>query len=109
MTLFDFLSWKNYVNVPSKSTVISRKFKKKLVFVCILKVNDQNSRIRILDPDTLVRGMDPRIRINTELSWIRNTSFETGKSIARYGSCPPQTHYVPVSCHINNRYINSYF
>jgi hypothetical protein len=30
-----------------------------------LKVNDENSRIRILDPnpDPLVRSMDPRIRI----------------------------------------------
>jgi hypothetical protein len=32
--------------------------------VGILKVND---------PDPLVRGMDPRIRIHTEMSWIRNT------------------------------------
>jgi hypothetical protein len=31
-----------------------------------LKVNDENSRIRIQDPDPepLVRGMDPRIRIH---------------------------------------------
>jgi hypothetical protein len=26
-----------------------------------------------LDPDPLVRGMDPRIRIHTKMSWIRNT------------------------------------
>jgi hypothetical protein len=25
------------------------------------------------DPDPLVRGMDPRIRIHTKTSWIRNT------------------------------------
>ncbi len=25
------------------------------------------------DPDPLVRGMDPRIRIHTKMSWIRNT------------------------------------
>jgi len=38
----------------------------------ILKVN---SRIRIPDPspDSLVRGMDPRIRIHPKMSWIRNT------------------------------------
>jgi hypothetical protein len=42
---------------------------KKLVFAGILKVTDENSRIRIQDPhpspnpDPLVRGMDPRIRI----------------------------------------------
>jgi hypothetical protein len=42
-----------------------------------LKVNDENSRIRIqdLDPDPLVRSMDPRIRIriHPKMSWIRNT------------------------------------
>ncbi len=44
-------------------------------FVGILKVNDENSRIRIRDPnpDPLVRGMDPRIRIHTKMSCIRNT------------------------------------
>ncbi len=49
---------------------------KKLVFIGILKVNDENSRIRIQDPDPnpypdpLVRGMDPQIqiRIHTEMS-----------------------------------------
>jgi hypothetical protein len=39
-----------------------------------LKVNDENSRIRIQDPDPLVRGMDPRIRIHPKMSWIRNTA-----------------------------------
>ncbi len=36
-----------------------------MFFVGILKVNDEISRIRIKDPDPdpLVRGMDPRIRI----------------------------------------------
>ncbi len=54
---------------------------KKLVFCWILKVNDENSRIRIQDPDPdpLVRGMDPRIRIkiriHPKISWIRNTAF----------------------------------
>ncbi len=42
-----------------------------------MKVNDENSSIRIQDPDPdpLVRGMDPRIRIriHTKMSWIRNT------------------------------------
>jgi hypothetical protein len=46
---------------------------KKLVF-CWLKVNDENRRIRIQDPDPLVRGMDPRFRIHTKMSWIRNTA-----------------------------------
>ncbi len=42
-----------------------------------MKVNDENSRIRILDPDPLVRGMDPRIRIRPKMSWIRNTAADT--------------------------------
>jgi hypothetical protein len=47
---------------------------KKFVFAGILKVNDENSRIRIQDP--LVRGMDPRIRIriHSKMLWIRNTA-----------------------------------
>jgi hypothetical protein len=41
----------------------------------MLMGNDENSRIRIQDPDPLVRSMDPRIRIriNPKMSWIRNT------------------------------------
>jgi hypothetical protein len=61
--------------------VISRKIVlKNYFFAGILKVNDENSRIRILDsdpdrnPDPLVRGMDPRIRIHPKMSWIRNTA-----------------------------------
>ncbi len=42
-------------------------------FAGILKVNDENSRIRIQDPNPLVRRMDPRIRIHPKISWIRNT------------------------------------
>jgi hypothetical protein len=33
-------------------------------------------RIWIQDPDPLVRGMDPRIRIHTKMSWIRNTAIK---------------------------------
>jgi hypothetical protein len=48
----------------------------------ILKVNGENSKIRIQDPepdmnpDPLVRGMDPRIRIriHTKMSLIWNTA-----------------------------------
>ncbi len=51
---------------------------KNLYFAGILKVNDENSRIRIQDPDPdpLVRGMDPRIRIHPKMSWIRNTAYK---------------------------------
>jgi hypothetical protein len=58
--------------------VISRKnCVKNQFFAGILKVNDENSRIRIQDPDPdpLVRRMDPRIRIHPKMTWIRNTDF----------------------------------
>ncbi len=49
------------------------------LFSGILKVNDENNRIRIIDPDRdpLVRGMDPRIRIriHPKMSWISNTGW----------------------------------
>jgi hypothetical protein len=53
----DFLSLKNDVNIPSKSN--KQKIFFKLVFVGVLKVNDENSRIRIY----------------TKILWIRNTAF----------------------------------
>jgi hypothetical protein len=57
--------------------VVSRKnCVKKLFFAGILKVRDENGRIRIQDPDPLVRGMDLRIRIHPKMSWIRNTGLE---------------------------------
>jgi hypothetical protein len=48
------------------------------LFAGILKVNDEKSRIRIQDPDPLVRGMDLRIRIRIrpKMSWIRNTDSQ---------------------------------
>ncbi len=58
VALFDFLSLKNYVNVPLK--VISRKIVLKISFFAgILKVNDKNSRIRI--------------RIHQSEAWIRGS------------------------------------
>jgi hypothetical protein len=41
-----FLSFKNYVNVASTSTVISKKLWEKIILVAFLKVTDENSRIR---------------------------------------------------------------
>jgi hypothetical protein len=49
---------------------------KKILFFCILKINDRSSRIRSWipdpeldpDPDLLVRGTDPGIRIRTKMS-----------------------------------------
>jgi hypothetical protein len=55
-------------------------FKKKF-FPGILKINDENSRIRIQDPDPdpLVIGMDPRIRIriHPKMPWIRNNAYSS--------------------------------
>ncbi len=39
----------------------------------MLKVTGENANPDS-DPDPLVRGVDPRIRISTKMSWIRNTS-----------------------------------
>ncbi len=75
--------------------VISRKIcVKNEFFGGILEVND-DSRIRIEDPDLdpnpdpdpLVRGMDPRIRIwiHAKMSWIRNTAMCTAEQIRVYG------------------------
>ncbi len=50
LLLYDFLSWKNDVTVPSKS---NNKH-----FVDILKITDESRRIRI----------------RTKISWIRNTA-----------------------------------
>jgi hypothetical protein len=46
LCLFEFLSLKNDVNVPPKSNK-QENFKKLVFFVGILKINDENSRIRI--------------------------------------------------------------
>ena len=62
---------------------------KNLFFAAILKVNDENSRIRIQDPDPnldpLVSGMDPRIRIHPKMLWIRNSG-------QGYGSANPDSY-----------------
>jgi hypothetical protein len=48
VTLFDFLSLKKDVNVPSKSKKQNKKLgTKNSFFVGFLKVKDENSRIRI--------------------------------------------------------------
>jgi hypothetical protein len=65
VTLFDFLSLKNYVNVPSKSNKQKKFFRNKF-FVAILKVIDENSRIRIHLSEAWIRGSG--IRIHTIMS-----------------------------------------
>jgi hypothetical protein len=51
----------------------------------MLKVNDENSRMRIPDPDPLVRSMDPRIRIriHPKMSWIRNPTVRKVRPVLR--------------------------
>ena len=66
----------------SGSATLSKSNKQKKLclkisfFDGILKVNDENSRIKIQDPDPFVRVMDLRIRIriHPKISWIPNTA-----------------------------------
>jgi hypothetical protein len=53
--LWDFLSVKNNINVPSKSNK-QQNFFLKLVFVADLKVNDEKSRIRIHSSEAWIRA-----------------------------------------------------
>jgi hypothetical protein len=58
----DFLFLKNVVNVPSK-----RNRQKLGIFCCLGRLLTEP------DPDPLVRDADPKIRIRTKMSRIRNT------------------------------------
>ncbi len=71
--LFDFLSLKNDVLVPSKSNM-QKNFLTKISFLLASWRSQDPSPHP--DPEPLVRGMDPRIqiRIHTKMSWIRNTA-----------------------------------
>ncbi len=74
--LYDFLSLKNDVNVPSERNK-AENFLKNSFFVGVLKVKDENSRIQIRIHGSELRGMKPRIRIliriRTKMSRIHNT------------------------------------
>ncbi len=70
LLVYDFLSLKNEVNVPSKS-------KKKIwqkIFFC-LRLEGRWRKEQDPEPDPLVRGTNPRIRIHTNVSRIRNTAL----------------------------------
>jgi hypothetical protein len=62
LLLFNFLSLKNYVYVPLKSNK-QKNFNKYFFFICLLKVNDENWRIRIRIQihysDACISGFDP--------------------------------------------------
>ncbi len=82
--LYDFLSLKNYVNVALKSTVITNKPKKfRIFFCCLLEGYWRKQQDPEPDPNPIVRGTDPRIRIRTKMSRTRNTAVFTVQSLAR--------------------------
>ncbi len=87
VTIFDFLSLKNDLNVPSISNE-QKNVLKKLVFCWHLEGQWRKQQ----DPDPLVRGMDPRIRIHTKMSWIRNTARDSKKIL------PPPVHWREHGC-----------
>ncbi len=72
-------SMKNDFYVPSKRN-------KQTWRSCRSMTKIAGSGSRIQDPDTLVRGMDPRIRICTKMSWIRNTGFNKNTILVYYFS-----------------------
>ncbi len=55
---------------------------------------------KLQDPDPLVRGMDPRIRIHTKMSWIRkivkNSRWVLSYWLIRRGADLPSPHTVKV-------------
>ncbi len=86
--------------------VISRKnWVKNKLFAGILKVNDENSRIRIQDPDPLVRGMDPRIqiRIHLKMSWIRNTGSNIVPNMCMHRGVRPKVSLRRQDLRLNTR------
>ncbi len=66
----------------------------KISFAGILTVSDENSTIRIQDPDPLVRGIYPRIRIHPKMAWIRNTAREEVCLMGAYICCSHTAYYL---------------
>ncbi len=73
VTLFDFLSLNNDVNVGSKSNKEGKIYLKIIFLLALWRSMTKIARSGSRDP--LVRGMDPRIRIHHKMSWIRNTGY----------------------------------
>ncbi len=63
--------FENDVNVASKSKFLLPSWRS---LTKILKQDPETDPE--LDADPLVRGMDPRIRIHTKMSWIRNATSQ---------------------------------
>ncbi len=57
------------------------------------------------DPDPLVGGMDPRIRIHTKMSWIRNTAYITCiKYLLNRGLSPSVSQWISPLIYLNQPY-----
>ncbi len=90
--LYDFLSQKNYINVPSRS----KKPKKytKLFFCWRLEGHWQKEQDP--EPDPLLRGMDPRIWIPicTKTNCRKEKAAYWGKFIVVFTASWPTTYYI---------------
>jgi hypothetical protein len=80
VTLYDFLSLKNDVNVPSKRN--KHKNFKKIIFWWHLQGHWRKEQDP--EPDPLVKDTDPRIRIRIQMSRIRNTITKKYLPFDRY-------------------------
>ncbi len=69
-TMYEFLSLKNDVNLPSKSSKQN---------TCCWHLEGHWRKEQ--DSDPLVRGTDPRIRIRSKMSWVRNTDLQYWRMI----------------------------
>ncbi len=75
--LYDFLSLKNDVNIPTESNKQKNLDKNKFLLKSWKSLTKKQDPDPNPDPDPLVRGIDPRIRIRfrTKISWTRYTGF----------------------------------
>ncbi len=80
-------SFYHYANIVRK-TFISTVFWLLFDFLSLSGSISQRHGSADLDPDPLVRGMDPRIRIriHTKMSWVRNTVLKKKFAKIRLGS-----------------------
>jgi hypothetical protein len=72
--------------------------RKKNIF-CILKITEDFRTDPHANPDPLVSGTVPRIRIRTKMSWIRNTDLSEGclREEQNYVTCARFTVHVILS------------
>jgi hypothetical protein len=75
MTSIWLFIFENLFNVASKT----KKKKLKHFFGCHLEGHWRKFQDPAPDPNPLVKGTDPQIRIRTKMSWIRNIGSGTAK------------------------------